>query len=265
MRFHIPFEHGAWWSFFSTLLGGAVYALALGHSAMAVLFLGLGLSGGFLAQDWAQALVGALLQQRSQAVSQWQAWQGWALLGGSLICLAVALKKTLPLAPWMLFLALLTLAYVFAIEKRVTQGGRGRSALPFAAMLLAVPALAMAALAHGFDRQAFEFFFWPAVYYPAVTLTAQSYIRGLPQGWRYSGPFLLGALGLTALYVHAWVAAAAIFCLAGLVARELQGRWKALPSGLPPGQLIRSFGKKQAFWGVGLTILWIVEFLKTPW
>lgn len=265
MRFHIPFEHGAWWSFFSTLLGGALYALALGAPWAAVAALVIGLSAGFLAQDWSQALVGALLRQRSQAVSQWQAWQGWCLTGVAATATLAAVWPSPVRGQWMLFLGAVGTALFASMTVRVKQTARGRNSLPLAAVLLATPALALAALAHGFERASWAFFFWPALYYPAVTLVAQAYIRGLPKGWRYVGVVLLAGLALAALAWRAYFAGAALSVLSVLVGIELHRRWLDQPQGMPSGERIRAFGRRQAGWGVGLTVLWILEALHGPW
>ena len=147
---------------------------------MALAGLTLALLTAFLAQDWAQAALGALLRRRSQALSHWMAPQGWFLAGLSLGGVLVLLQEVAP--PRRLGLALvlgaLGLAGVLALLARVLQPARGRRSLAVAALLLAAPALALGCLAFGPSRLALVFWAWPLAYYPAATLSAQSFIRG---------------------------------------------------------------------------------------
>lgn len=258
LRFHPPFEHGAWWSYLSTLVGAVAVAWWRGVDPVAVGGLGLALLAGFVAQDWAQAVLGALLRRRGQALSHWMAPQGWFLGGLSLGGALILVQR----APgdrrwgWVLCLAGLGLAGAAVLVARVLQPARGRQSLAAAAVLLAAPALPLGLLAFGPGRQALGFWAWPLAYYPAATLAAQGYIRGVPRHARWTGPALAAALGLAALALGADLAGLLLLVQAGLLGRAIVRRWRRHPQGLPPGGAIRAFGRQQAFFGVILTLLW---------
>lgn len=258
LRFHVPFEHGAWWSYLSTLAGGVAVAAWRGTDPVALAGLGLALLAGFVAQDWAQALLGALLRRRGQALSHWLAPQGWFLaglsLGGALVLLQRASGEQR--GAWILCLGGLGLAGAGVLVGRVLLPARGRRSLAAAALLLAAPALPLGFLAFGPGRLAVGFWAWPLAYYPAATLAAQSYIRGFPQRARYGGPALAAALGVAALALGAWPAGLLLLLQAGLLGRAIAERWRRHPQGLPPGGAIRAFGRRQAYFGVALTLLW---------
>ena len=296
-RFHVPFEHGAWWSFGSSLLGGAAVALARRADAWACLGLGVSLAAGFVAQDWGQALIAWLIGRRSQALSQWQAPQGWALAGLALggAALLIGREGAGQRLQWLLLLGVLGLAAAAGLTGRILQSGRGRKSLAATALLLAAPALPFGVLAFGFVPRAFAFWAWPLAFYPAATLAAQSYIRGFPERARWAGPALAAWLGALALVLGAWVPGLSTpglslggwsLGLGGMVT-DLDGpalgwkaglpgllllaqaarlhlaictRWRQHPQGLPPGTAIRSFGREQAFFGVTLTLLWAWAF-----
>jgi hypothetical protein len=265
-RFHVPFEHGAWWSFFSTLLVGLGVALYKGVDAWAALALFLSLAAGFVAQDWGQALLAALLRRPSQALSPWQAWQGWAL--GSLSVLgAWALLARLQAAqrgPWLLLLGALGAAAVLGLISRIAQSGRGRKSLAATALLLASPALPFGVLAFGAGSRALFFWAWPLAYYPAATLAAQSFVRGFPERARWAGPALAGALACVLAGAGAWIPAALLLAQALRLQSSIRRRWRLQPAGLPEGRAIRRFGREQAFFGVTLTLLWALSFASMP-
>jgi hypothetical protein len=261
-RFHVPFEHGAWWSYFSTLLAGAGLALYTGAQPLAVLGLSLALAAAFVAQDWAQALLAALLGRRSQALSQWQAGAGWALAGlaSAGIGLLLYSQPSDAMAAWGLLLAALGLATVLGLASRILQSGRGRKSLAATALLLASPALPFGALLFGFTPKAAAFWAWPLAFYPAATLAAQSYIRGFPEAARWAGPALAGCLGALALALGAWLPGAILLGQAGRLQAVIARRWREQPGGLPQGAAIRRFGQEQAAFGVILTLLWAWSF-----
>lgn len=260
-RFHVPFEHGAWWSFFSTLLAAAGLALFHQVPAWTVLALALGLGLGFVAQDWGQALLAALIGRRSQALSQWQAWQGWALAalsGGSFAFVVWSQRQDA--AAWGLLLGGMLLAAVLGLYARILQSGRGRKSLAATALLLASPALPMGVLCFGFTRHAVAFWAWPLAFYPAATLAAQSYIRGFPEGARWAGPALAGVLAGLSLGLGAFLPGLVLAAQALRLQAAITRRWREQPEGLPPGNAIRRFGQEQAAFGVTLTILWAWSF-----
>jgi hypothetical protein len=229
---------------------------------IAWLGLTLALSAAFVAQDWGQALLGALLGRRGQALSHWMAPQGWFLgglsLGGALIVL-----QQVPAADrsvWLTCLALLALAGAGALIARVLQAARGRQSLAVSALLLASPALPLGLLAFGPDARALSFWAWPLALYPAATLAAQSYIRGFPQRARWAGPALAAALGLAALSLGAWAPGLLLLVQAWRLQRAITRRWSAQPQGLPAGGAIRAFGREQAAFGVALTLLWALAY-----
>lgn len=261
-RFHIPFEHGAWWSFGSTLAASLVLALALGAGSSAALALALSLAAGFVAQDWGQALLGALLRRRSQALSQWQAWQGWAL-GALALAGASALVLLRPAreqGAWAALLGLLALGAGLGLLSRILQSGRGRKSLAATALLLSLPALPFGVLCFGFTARAVAFWAWPLAYYPAATLAAQSFIRGYPERARWAGPALAAVLGTLALVAGAWLPGALLLAQAERLRSSIQYRWALQPEGLPAGDAIRAFGREQAAFGVILTLLWAWSF-----
>lgn len=263
-RFHIPFEHGAWWSFFSTLVGALIVALRWGADGAACLVAALALSAGFLAQDWAQSLLGALLRRPSQAVSQWQAWQGWVLALAASACAAaqLGLVPRDRWLPWSALLGLLALASGLGLAARVLSKGRGRQSLAATALLLASPALWLGVLAFHFSPKALALWAWPLAFYPVATLSAQSFIRGFPQRARWLGPALALLLGALALGLGAWPAGAVLMLQAWRLHGAIKRRWRETPAGLPPGGAIRAFGREQAFFGVTLTILWVLAFIQ---
>jgi hypothetical protein len=261
-RFHVPFEHGAWWSFFSTLLGGLAVALLRGGDPFACVALAACLTAGFVAQDWAQAGFAAILGRPSQAVSQWRAWQGWALAAASVASAGLVLWRAEESSrwAWILLLAALGLAVKLALFSRVLQPARGRRSLAVTALLLATPALPLGVLAFGWERQALFLWIWPLLYYPAATLSAQSFIRGFPARARWLGPALAAALAGLAAGGGAWIAAGLLLLQALNLHGAIQRRWILQPEGLPSGPAIRAFGKEQAFFGVALTLLWALAF-----
>jgi hypothetical protein len=261
-RFHVPFEHGAWWSYFSTLAASFGVALYRGADAWACAGLLFSLSAGFVAQDWGQALLAALLRRRSQALSQWRAWQGWALALASAAGAALLLwRQPAALRPgWAALLAALGLAATLGLLLRIVQSGRGRRSLAAAALLLASPALPFGFLAFDGAGAALLFWAWPLAYYPAATLAAQSFIRGFPERARWAGPALAAALAGLAAGAAAWAGAGLLLLQALRLQGAIRARWQAQPEGLPPGGAIRAFGKEQAFLGVSLTLLWALAF-----
>jgi hypothetical protein len=262
-RFHVPFEHGAWWSFGSTLLGALGVALYQGADPASALALGFSLAAAFVAQDWAQALLAALLHRRAQALSQWQAPQGWALGLASLAGAGIVLLRQAPAQrpAWFVLFAVMGLATALGLGVRVFQSGRGRKSLAMTALLLASPALALGALSFGFGAKALVFWAWPLAFYPAATLAAQSFIRGFPEKARWAGPAGLVALGGLAAATEHWLAGGLLLLQGLRLQRAIQLRWIEQPQGLPSGLAIRSFGKEQAYFGVTLTLLWAWSFL----
>lgn len=262
-RFHIPFEHGAWWSFVSTLLGGLIVALASSVPPLTAVALSLALFLGFLSQDWAQALLAKLMDRRSQALSSWDAWQGWALAFLAAAAATVVLFGTQATQrwAWALGFGVAALLMSLVLLSRLTQSGRGRRTLALSSLLLALPALPLGILAFGPSAKALSFWIWPTLYYPAVTLTAQAYIRGSSPRARYLGPSLGVLLALAALSAGGnWVGG--LWLLASV--RQtwvLRQRWRLQPVGMPAGGAIRAFGKEQAAWGVTLTLIWIAYYL----
>lgn len=261
-RFHVPFEHGAWWSFGSTLLGAGIVALLRGSDPWACVGALVALSAGFVLQDWAQALLAALFHRRAQALSQWQAPQGWALavlaLGGWALQMLRAAPQARP--AWLLLWAASAMGMGLGLWGRIVQIGRGRRSLALTALLLAIPALPLGALAFGFSPRVAAFMLWPLLYYPAVTLAAQSFIRGFPEGAQWLGPALAAALGLLAVDLKAWLPGFLLLVNATLLQRSIRQRWRAQPEGLPSGGAIRAFGRIQAGFGVSLTVAWVWAF-----
>ena len=262
--FHVPFEHGAWWAFASTLAGAWGLALFRDADSWACLGTGVALAAGFVLQDWAQALIGAVLRRRSQALSQWRAPQGWALAALALAGLGLQLARVAPAerGAWLCLWLGLALAAGLGLLGRVLQSGRGRRSLAFTALLLAAPALPLGILGLGFGARAWEFWAWPLAYYPAATLAAQSYIRGFPERARWAGPAMAAALAVAALVVGAWMAAVLLALNAALLWRSIQRRWTLQPQGLPAGGAIRAFGRTQAAFGVGMTLVWVGAFAR---
>jgi hypothetical protein len=263
-RFHVPFEHGAWWAFGSVWVGALAVALFRHADFMACLCAALALAIGFVVQDWAQALVGVLLGRRSQARSRWQAPQGWFLSSLALAALGVQVFRCLPSERWA-WLGLwmfLSLAMGLGLLVRVLQSGRGRQSLAGTALLLAVPALPLGVLAFGFGWKVLALFFWPLVYYPAATLAAQSYIRGFPEKARWAGPALAAGMGFLALFFGAWLAGLLLALNAGRWGLGIRWRWRTQPQGMPPIAAIRSFGRIQAAFGVILTLVWVWVFAR---
>jgi hypothetical protein len=130
------------------------------------------------------------------------------------------------------------------------------------ALLLASPALPLGVLAFGWDRHALSFWAWPLAYYPAATLSAQSYIRGFPQRARWAGPGLAAALAGVAAGAEAWFGAGLLLVQAMRLNRAIRQRWIEQPEGLPAGNAIRAFGMEQAVFGVLLTLIWAVVFAR---
>lgn len=261
-RFHVPFEHGAWWSFFSTLAGGWGLSVAVGADRAAGLALAASLAAFFVAQDWAQAALGALLGRRSQALSPWQAWQGWGLAALALVSAGavLALRPEQERRAWVLLLGALGAAAALGLLARVLQSGRGRKSLALTALLLAAPALPFGALSFGFTPKALAFCAWPLAYYPAATLAAQSYVRGFPEGARWAGPALVAGLGILAMTLGAWAAGGLLLAQGARLACSVRRRWRDRSVGLPEGRAIRRFGQEQAAFGVTLTLLWVWSF-----
>ena len=262
-RFHIPFEHGAWWSFFSTLAGSLLLYILSGKPFSAGLLLAASLSAGFVAQDWGQALVAAILRRPSRAKSQWQAWQGWALILFAMACTAGLLWQ-LPVDQWPLWclvLGSLGLAAALALALRVRQQHRGREALGLMALLLGTPAIPYGLLIFGLSNTALAFAAWPLVFYPAATLAAQSFVMGLPLSRRWLGVGLEIILGAVAAALGAWVAAAVLLLQALRLVARIRWRVREISQGLPPMPVIRRFGMEQAAFGVSLSILWVLAFI----
>lgn len=260
-RFHVPFEHGAWWSYFSTLVAGTALALWAQASPVDALLLAAGLSLGFVAQDWGQALLAALIGRRSQALSQWQAWQGWAMAGLAALSLAAfVVRQPQDQAAWAILLGVMFLAAAIGLYTRILQSGRGRKSLAATALLLASPALPFGVLCFGFSTTALAFWAWPLAFYPAATLAAQSYIRGFPERARWAGPALAGLLAGLSLGLGAILPALVLAAQALRLQSSITRRWREQPSGLPAGHAIRRFGQEQAAFGVTLTLLWAWSF-----
>jgi hypothetical protein len=261
-RFHVPFEHGAWWSFGSTLAGGLAVALLRRADPAACGGVVLALGAGFMLQDWAQALLAALLRRRSQALSQWGSPWGWGLAALALGGVVLQLWRVEPAerAAWIGLWALAAVGMAAGLLSRILQSGRGRQSLAFTALLLSAPALPLGALAFGFTGRLAAFTVWPLLYYPAVTLAAQSYIRGFPEGARASGPAMAAVLGFAAAAAGAWLPTALMLGNGMHLWGSIRTRWRDHPAGLPPGAAIRDFGKTQAALGITLTLLWVWNF-----
>lgn len=261
-RFYVPFEHGAWWAFGSVLLASAGLALWSGADPVACAGVFTGLAAAFVAQDWAQALVGHVVGHRSQARSHWEALPGWAL--GALGCAGVALQWTRSRADtrlaWATLWGLLGLATAAVLVARVTREGRASKSLALSAPLLAAPALPFGALAFGFDGRSAALALWPLLYFPAATLSAQAYIRGYPQRARRLGPALIAALGMAAWGLHAPVAGALLCANAFLLDFLIRRRWRLQGAGLPPLRAIRTLGRTQVAWSVVLIACWVANF-----
>ena len=262
--FHIPFEHGAWWAFGSTWAGGVTLALLKQIDPWSVFCAALALAAGFVLQDWAQALIGAILGRRSQALSRWQAPQGWLLAGvaTSSVILQTYLAARSERLEWAVLWAVMVLVATLGLAARVLQSGRGRRSLAFSALLLAAPAWPLGVLAFGFHTTALAFGVWPLLYYPAATLAAQSYIRGFPARARWLGSALAGCLGLAAFSQRAWLAGTLLLVNGLLLLYHITRRWRIQPQGMPPGGAIRAFGRTQAGFGVALTLAWIWFFAR---
>jgi hypothetical protein len=161
---------------------------------------------------------------------------------------------------WAALLGLLGLAAGIGLAVRVLQTGRGRKSLAATALLLSAPALPFGVLAFGFEGRALNFLAWPLAFYPAATLSAQSFIRGFPEGARWLGPLMAALLAAGALSLGAWAPGALLALQAGRLHFTIRRRWQQHPQGLPPGDMIRRFGQEQAFFGVTLTLLWAWAF-----
>lgn len=261
-RFHVPFEHGAWWSFGSTLVGAAIVAFVRGADPWACVGALVALSAGFVLQDWAQALLAAIFRRRAQALSQWQAPQGWALATLAVAGWALQMLRAAPesRAAWLLLWAISAMGMGVGLWGRIVQSGRGRRSLAMTALLLAIPALPLGVLAFGFSPRVAAFMLWPLLYYPAATLAAQSFIRGFPEGARWLGPAMAAVLGVAALGLQAWLPGALLLANAFLLQRGIRERWRLQPEGLPSGGAIRGFGRIQAGFGVSLTLVWVWAF-----
>ena len=261
-RFKIPFEHGAWWSFLTTLIACVIAGFWQGSAITDIVLLAAIFSLGFVLQDWVQALLSALLKKSSQAISQWQAVLGWLLLGCSLVlsALFILLQPQEKQLLWTALFVVLALSMCLGIASRIYVSQRGRKSLAFTALLLSIPALPFGLLFFGFHLQAIYFWFWPMLYYPIVTLAAQSFIRGYPQRARWLASVLGVVLGLLAIaYGGLW--AGLILILQGLhLGWAIRQRWINYPQGLPPGPQIKSLGKTQAAYSIVLSVLWLVFF-----
>jgi hypothetical protein len=211
-------------------------------------------------------LIAAVLRRPSQAISSWQAWQGWTLGSLSFLGASVLLARVAPSGRglWLLLLGALGAGAAFGLLSRILQAGRGRKSLAATALLLASPALPFGVLAFGAGSRALFFWAWPLAYYPAATLAAQSFVRGFPERARWAGPALAAALGAAVLGSGAWAGGILLMVQAARLQFSIQRRWKLQPQGLPEGRAIRRFGKEQAFFGVTLTLLWALAFSRLP-
>lgn len=257
-RFHVPFEHGAWWAFGSTWLGALSIALFRKADPWACAGAALALAVGFVLQDWIQALIGAALKRKSQSLSRWQAPQGWVLM--VLACSGLGLQWIRSVSAdrmaWLCLWGGLGLALGLGLTMRVLQSGRGRQSLAFTALLLAGPALPLGVLAFGFNLKVSALLLWPLLYYPAATLATQSFIRGFPERAPWAGPALGAFLGVLALFWKAWLPGGLLLLNAYRWWAVIRTRWKERPHGMPEGGAIRAFGRVQASFGVALTLVW---------
>jgi hypothetical protein len=259
--FHLPKEHGAWWTFETCLAAGLLQAYARHQAMAAALSLGAGMHALFLCSDWFTHL------GRSRR-GAWLSLPGWllSLAGLSLLATGIALapsplQKGLAgvLALWGLFAALV-------LWMRVHWPARDLRLLMCSGVLLTGPSLILGGLGLGaWGPQALCYWAPWAWYFASGVLYIQTWLRGntLPR-WRIQAaslPFLVLA-SLLAIF-SGWLGASLVFALGVRVLWRLRLRLQEFdhsdgqPHLASSPREIRSLGYEQLAWSLLLSGLWM--------
>jgi hypothetical protein len=281
-RFRLPFEHGAWWTFFSCLAAGGLQALAWKADLMVLACLALGMACFFLASHWVMDLALAALEKGRRPALAWGSLRGWSLLASGALLLGVALWRA-PQglgAQLALGLALAALAIGAVLGLRLKLHERSLGLLMPSAMLLTLPAWLLGGLAFA-SLGLKALLFWSAwgCFFAAGVLYIQTWLRGgtLPL-WRvYAGslPYLAESLVLSFFFSWPGALAMALFSLRLLWRlHQRLGAWRELraelsggpaPQRLPTDGLeIRKLGWEQVAWSLVVAAFLSLHFAPRP-
>lgn len=275
--FHLPHEHGAWWTFFSCLAAGLIQALAWKADPATSFMLAAGMACFFLASDWITELAHSLFERRLRPRMELGLKTGASIiLTGCLLILLSLLRAESRLHGLGLGIASGLAAWAFAILivliLRLKLPARSLGLLLPSAVLLTAPVMLLGALAFGgLGLKALGFwalwawFFGAGIYYVQTWLRSymlprwRMVLASLPYlsqaavlGWfsRWPGTLLLTLFSLRLLWrlkerVLDWDAHMA----------ELSGG--PAPSRLPTdGAEIRRLGWEQVAWSLVLGAVW---------
>jgi hypothetical protein len=265
VRFYVPFEHGAWWAFFSCLAIGLLqnlhrplWALALALSAsMACLF---------LASDWASGLLGAFRAGRIQSLIQRDNVWGWFLLTGGLTGISLT-RAGLPVerrAAWDEALAAGALYGLFVLGLRLRLKPRHSLLLILSSLLLTLPGLYLGGLAFGgFTLRAWDFWGLLAAFFSCNVFYVQTWMRAGALSKVRLALVPAAYLGLSLLLagVGSYPGSLSLSALALRASWRLWRRAQSLRSGAAtrPAE-IRALGWEQVGWSLVLLGIWTWRF-----
>lgn len=274
--FRYPYEHGAWWTFFTALVGGLTMALGRGAPKGALAGLAFGMSSFFLSSDWITNVVKHRGEQRPWG------WKGpaFCVVGAALLFFGLqrAGKSHFGLGEQLgEGLLLWGLAATLVLSLRLKLPRRSLALLVPSALLLTAPAMLLAALAFGrLGVEAIGFWAFWAVFFASGVNYVQTWLRGaqLPR-WRIyvaSVPYLglAGALAFLADYAGLVVLCLLSFRIVWRLRqraherRALESELDAhgLPTHMPTDpQDIRRLGWEQVIWSLVLGCLWTWSYL----
>ena len=274
--FHYPYEHGAWWTFFTSMAGGLALGFAWAAPRGALLALALGMAFLFLASDW---LADRSHQGRMKRPLGWKG-PAFSSLGLALLLFGLfrAGKTRFGLGESLgegILLWGLVAAGVLRLRLKLPR--RSLALMLPSALLLTAPAMILAALAFGhLGGRAIGFWAFWAVFFASGINYVQTWLRGAQMPpWRIyvaSLPYLGLAAALAALADYAGLAILLVLCvrITGRLRSRLQERRSLeaeLEGGSPPAHLptdpreIRQLGWEQVLWSLVLGAYWTWSYL----
>jgi hypothetical protein len=261
-HFFLPFEHGAWGTFFTCLAAGLVPALS-SPGRWKALLLAAAMACLFLISDWVAFLCGAVVEGRSGRTAVWKAPAGWCLGLAAIAGIAGFYAWTEPpVRPaWSAALAAGAGAALLVLALRLWLPPRNAILLASSSAFLTLPALFLAAVAWGFHARTFLFGGVLAGYFMASVNYVQVWMRGpgISRLRAASMPLPFFLLSLILFRQGHFAAGVLSFGMAVRSSWRLYRRMHPTagqPLRVPLRQDIMRLGWEQVLWSIGMAAVW---------
>jgi hypothetical protein len=263
LSFRPPSDASAWWAFSGSSLGGlALLHFQAPQRMQEALLLLLSLTCLFLCSDWISSLSGR------GSGGQVPPGRPLSLPGLSLSLLALAglasfcrMQPELEVRFWVAALACGAAFTALMFLLRLELAPYDTRLLALSSLLCTAPALFLAFLAYGPSRDAWLFWLAPALYYPASSVFAWTWLRGLHDSKRRMAMLAapLMALIIAALNVSADLAAVALIFYLIYLLRRLIARYRQGAGRMPEFSDIRRLGAEQSVWNALILLSWLLS------